>query len=299
MIARRRFRTPAAVAAVATLVLPLLLAACSSGPDRPGPFDQTVRIGFKTAAPGMSVQDPNGIFQGFEPRMVAKVMGDAGVKYSSVPLSAQSWQDALLDGNTNHNGVDLVVADISDTAEREQKFDLVGPYLKTPLGALTLAAHPVTVQHQEDLSPLRVCTVAQTTARSFVDNEISPKPNQPIDAKYPDDCLNALNAGSVDAFVSDYLVLRGMAVNVKVNGQAPYVMADGRFGKVQTLVAALPPGHTSGCQWLRSRLDAYVNSSAWVTELRSNFNFGLDVSDVNLRDAFQPLISTSDNLCSK
>lgn len=294
MIAGHRLRMLAVTAAA---VLPLALAACSSGPERPAPFDRTVRVGFKTAAPGMSVQDPNGIFQGFEPRLVAKVLGDAGVPYSSVPLSAQTWQDALPDGNTNHNGADVVVADISDTAEREQNFDLAGPYLKTPLGALTLAAHPVAVQRQEDLTPLRVCTIAKTTARALIDNEVKPKVS--VDALFPDDCLKALNDGTADVFVSDYLVLRGMAVNVKVNGQAPYAMADGRFGKVQTLVAALPPGHTSACQWLRGRLDAYVKSQAWATELRSNFAFGPDVSDDNLRQDFQPLISASDNLCAK
>ncbi|MEE1784569.1 transporter substrate-binding domain-containing protein [Streptomyces sp. SP17BM10] len=295
MIAVRRLRMLAVAVAV---VLPLVLVACSSGPVRPAPFDGTVRVGFKTAAPGMSVQDPNGIFRGFEPRLVAKVLGDAGVNYSSVPLSAQTWQDALLDGNTNHNGVDVVVADISDTADREQKFDLAGPYLKTPLGALLpAAASTIKVQRQEDLSGLRVCTIARTTARALIDNEVKPKVS--VDALVPDDCLKALDDGTADVFVSDYLVLRGMAVNVKVNGQTPYVMAEGRFGRVQTLVAALPPGHTSACQWLRGRLDAYVKSQAWVTELRSNFNFGADVTDDNLRQEFQPLISVSDNLCAK
>ncbi|MFC8451388.1 substrate-binding periplasmic protein [Kitasatospora sp. NPDC057223] len=286
-------RLPLLAVAVAVSLAPA--AACSSGPDRPAPFDGRVQVGFKTAIPGMSVQNADGIFQGFEPRLVEKVLGDAGVKYSAVPVSAISWQDALVDGNTNHNGVDLVVADISVTDERRKKFDMAGPYLKTPLGALTSAAHPAAVRRQEDLVALRICTVAQTTARALVDNEIKPKVS--LDGQSTQQCLDHLDDGSADVFVSDYLPLRGIAVNLQVDGRLPYAITDGKFGKVQLLAAALPKGHAEACTWLRSRLDTYMKSQEWVTELRSSFNFGPDVTDGNLRQDFQPVTSTSDNLC--
>ncbi|MER7753807.1 transporter substrate-binding domain-containing protein [Kitasatospora sp. NPDC097643] len=284
------------LAAAVVLMQLALVAACSSGADLPAPFDGRVQVGFKTAMPGMAVQMTNGIFQGFEPKLVEKVLGDAGVKYSAVPVAATTWEDALVDGNTNHNGVDLVVADVSDTAERESKFDLAGPYLKTQLGALTSAAHPAVVKRQEDLVALRVCTVAKTTARALVDNEVKPKVS--LDGQSPQDCLAALDGGTADVFVSDYLVLRGIAVNVKVNGQPPYAITEGKFGKVQFLVAALPKGHSAACQWLRSRLDTYMKSQAWVDGLRSSFSFEPQVTDDNLRQDFQPMTSAADNLCA-
>ncbi|MFF4407494.1 substrate-binding periplasmic protein [Streptomyces sp. NPDC001404] len=282
----------------AAAVLPLIAAAaCSSKPDRPAPFNRTVQVGFKAAAPGMSdYQYADGIFQGFEPDLVGDVLGDAGVQHSRVLVTAESWQDALGDGNTNHNRVDLVVADISDTAGREKGFDMAGPYLMTPLGALTSAGHPVVVKRQEDLVALRVCTVAKTTPRAFVEIEVKPRVSR--DGHSPQDCLQDLDNGSADVFVSDYLPLRGIAENKKVNGKRSYVITDGKFGKTQFLVAVLQKGHTRACQWLRSKLDKYVKSLKWVDNLRRNFNFGTDETDDNLRQDFQPLISTSDNRCA-
>ncbi|MEU8580233.1 substrate-binding periplasmic protein [Streptomyces abikoensis] len=278
-------------------MLSLIGAACSSGPGLPAPFDGTVQVGFKPTAPGMSeFLGTSGNFQGFEPKLVEHVLGDAGVEYNSVLVTAESWQDALGDGNTNHNRVDLVVADISDTAGREKGFDMAGPYLKTPQGALTSAAHPAVVKRQEDLAPLRICTVANTTSRALVDKEV--KPRVRLDGHSPQDCLDDLNNGSADVFVSDYLVLRGIAMNKRENGKHPYALTEGKFGRMQYLMAVLPKGHTQACQWLRGRLDKYIKSSTWVAEMRSNFSFGTDETDGNLRQDFQPLISTADNLCT-
>ncbi|MFF2041958.1 transporter substrate-binding domain-containing protein [Kitasatospora sp. NPDC058170] len=292
MNAARRLR-PLAVAVVLSLAP---AAACSSGPDRPAPFDRRIQIGFKSAMPGMSDQLSNGIFRGFEPRLVERVLGDAGVQYTSVLLAATTWEDALDDGNTNHNGVDLVVADISNTDERKGRFDLVGPYLKTRLGALMPAAHPTVVRRQEDLTPLRVCTVANTTARSLIEKEV--KPRVPVDGQSHQQCLERLDDGSADVFVSDYLVMRGIALNLRTaEGKPRYAVAEGKFGKEQSLVAALPKGHGEACRWLRGRIGAYLNSQAWVDELRSSFSFGPDDTDANLRGEFQPVTSTADGLC--
>ncbi|MFB6893644.1 substrate-binding periplasmic protein [Kitasatospora sp. NPDC056327] len=288
-----RVARPAAAVTVLLMLVPA--AACASGPDLPKPFDRKIQVGFKTAAPGLSVQAEDGIYRGFEPSLVNAVLGSAGVKYSSAPVSATSWEDALKDGDTNRNGVDLVVADVSVTDGRKSDFDLAGPYLQTPLGALTQAAHPAVVQQQEDLIPLRVCTVAETTARSLVDEEVKPKVS--VDGKSPQDCLGHLDDGSADVFVSDYLVLRGMAVNLKSNGQSPYVMTEGTFGKMQLLVAVLPKGHSEACEWLRVRLDTYMKSQAWVAGLRSYLGFGSDVSDDNLRQRFQPTTSSASGYC--
>ncbi|MFI0912560.1 hypothetical protein [Streptomyces abikoensis] len=67
---------------------------------------------------------------------------------------------------------------------------------------------------------------------------------------------------------------------------------------MQSLMAVLQKGPTQACQWLRGKLDKYIKSSAWVDSLHMNFNFGTDETEGNLRQDFQSLISTADNLCA-
>jgi polar amino acid transport system substrate-binding protein len=91
-----------------------------------------------------SSSNPNQIV-GFEPDMMAKVMGHLGYKYKFVPSDFNGLIPALQSGR-----VDMVVSDVYDTALRRKVVDFVD-YLQTGLSVMVNASDASKVKSFQDL----------------------------------------------------------------------------------------------------------------------------------------------------
>jgi polar amino acid transport system substrate-binding protein len=91
-----------------------------------------------------SANDPNQIV-GFEPDMMAKIMGHLGAKYKFVPSDFNGLIPALQSGR-----VDMVVSDVYDTALRRKVVDFVD-YLQTGLSVMVNSSDVSKVKSFQDL----------------------------------------------------------------------------------------------------------------------------------------------------
>ncbi len=279
----------------------LATAAAGCGGDDPAFSSNRINIGFKDHRPGMSYSS-DGVYDGFEPHLANAVVGMITVDgkpltYTAAEVTTANWQDALGDGRTNSNKVDLVIADISERDDLKKDYDLAGPYLQTPLGVLLKADDTRTVTKAEDLKALRVCVSADTTAEAQL-KEIGGLP--PVLGKNTEQCLARIDDGTADAVLSDYLVLKGVAANSGSNGRRAYRVArDAHIGRTQYLMMVLPKGNQKACEQLRKAISAYLQTPDWMNSLRRYFDFApADFTDQELHDTFQPTTTAASDRCS-
>ncbi|MGW4380884.1 substrate-binding periplasmic protein [Kitasatospora sp. NPDC004531] len=278
----------------------LLLAAAAFGcsdDSKPDPFDSDpIKVGFKDGRPGMSVLTGKGNYDGFEPHVAQKVIQELLHRdFTSLPVTTANWKEALLDGNTNHNKVDLVIADISERADLKKDFDLAGPYLQTPLGVLLKASDTREIKKAEDLRPLAVCAQERTTAYdTLVDNGGRP----PVTGTDLNFCMDRLNDGSADAVLADYVVLQGIAINSGTGTSHAYrVPRNVHIGRPQYLMMMLPKGHRKACELLRQAIADYLKDTDWTTTLKQDLGLD-DFTNEEIRDTFQPITTSVGDRCS-
>ncbi|MFD8598714.1 transporter substrate-binding domain-containing protein [Kitasatospora sp. NPDC059646] len=278
----------------------LLLSAAAFGcseDSKPDPFDaDPIKIGFKDGRPGMSVLTGKGDYVGFEPHVAQKVVqGLLHRDFTSLPVTTANWKEALLDGKTNHNKVDLVIADISEQDSLKNDFDLAGPYLQTPLGVLLKASDSREVNKAEDLRPLAVCAQEYTTAyNTLVANGGRP----PVTATDLSGCIDRLDDGTADAVLADFVVLQGIAVNSGTGTSHAYrVPRNARIGRPQYLMMMLPKGHRKACELLRQAIADYLNDTDWTTTLKENLGL-TDFTNEEINDTFHPVTTSVGDRCS-
>ncbi|MFD5566057.1 transporter substrate-binding domain-containing protein [Kitasatospora griseola] len=289
--------TPRPARLTACLLLLATAAFGCSDDSEPDPFDSDpIKIGFKDGRPGMSVLTGKGTYVGFEPHVAQKVVqGLLHRDFTSLPVTTADWQEALLDGKTNHNKVDLVIADISERDDLKKDFDLAGPYLQTPLGVLLKASDTREINKAEDLRPLAVCAQEKTTAYStLVNNGGRP----PVTATDLTGCMDRLNDGTAEAVLADYVVLQGIAINSGTGTAHAYrVPRNARIGRPQYLMMMLPKGHQKACELLRQAIADYLKDTDWTTTLKEDLGLD-DFTNKEINDIFQPVTTSVDDRCS-
>jgi len=277
----------------------LILAATAAGcgpHNPPDPFDSNpVKIGFKDGRPGMSDLTSKGNYDGFEPHVAQKVFGLLQRDFTSLPVTTDNWRDALLNGKTNHNKVDLVVADISERDELKHDFDMAGPYLQTWLGVLVKADNDEPIKKVEDLRSVPVCVQEKTTAyQTLQDADIKP----PVTATDLKGCMDRIKDGTARAVLADYAVLQGIAVNSGTGTQHDYkVVRDTWIGRPQYLMMMLPKGHQKACELLRQAIADYLQDTDWTTTLKQDLGLD-DFTNEEIRNRFQPVTNATSDDCS-
>ncbi|MFJ5924108.1 substrate-binding periplasmic protein [Kitasatospora sp. NPDC092948] len=305
-MARSRF----ALLSVGLLLLAGTVAGCdTTGGTSAAPFDSIpIRVGFKDGRPGMSALN-DGSWSGFEPHLAQRVLKDAlGRTYTSVPLGVGTWKGALSNDKANNNTVNLVIADISEGKDSEG-YDLAGPYLLTPLGVLLKDKDQTPVKDMNDLAPLTVCAQKDTTAAHTLD-ESHPQYSR---ATNLDECLKQLDRGTVRVVVADFVVLRGIAHNLRypTDPADPAAPADpqdlGRpkyraprdvyLGRPQQLMAVLPPLHQQACKLLGRAIADYVQDTDWLTSVRTYAGLD-DFTDQEIINTFRPPTTQAKDTCA-
>src|SRR5574344_932499 len=87
--------------------------------------------------------DENGEYQGYDVYFGNRIAQDLGVKAEYVPVEAASRVEYLVTGK-----VDIVLANFTDTKEREEKVDFALPYMKVALGVVSPESALITSPEQ-------------------------------------------------------------------------------------------------------------------------------------------------------
>ena len=104
--------------------------------------------------------DENGDYQGYDVYFGNRIAQDLGVKAEYVPVEAASRVEYLVTGK-----VDIVLANFTDTKEREEKVDFALPYMKVALGVVSPESALIT--SPEQLNGKTLIISKGTTAETY------------------------------------------------------------------------------------------------------------------------------------
>ncbi|WEV29812.1 bifunctional serine/threonine-protein kinase/glutamate ABC transporter substrate-binding protein [Streptomyces sp. 71268] len=166
-----------------------------------------ITIGIKSDQPGISARRPDGDYAGLDVDVatyVAKALGHTPADIVWKEVSSADRETVLEEGKA-----DLVVATYAITAEREKRVDFAGPYLTGHQDAL-VSAGDLSVRKPENLHDKRICALLGSTTSLRLRTRIAPQA-QIVEHDSYEGCIDALARNSVDAVVSDDVILAGYA----------------------------------------------------------------------------------------
>lgn len=185
----------------ATLVAFLALAGGSALADQLAEIKQkgTLIVGVKTDYPPWGMRDASGNIVGMEPDMAADVAKRLGVKLELVSVVSSNRMQFLQQGK-----IDLMIATMSDTAERRKVVGIVDPVYYAS-GVAILANKKVGIKSAADLKGKPVCALQG----AFYNNDLQSKyTGQDLVAfKGVPEAEQALLDGRCVGFVYDDVVL--------------------------------------------------------------------------------------------
>ncbi len=182
-----------------------LLAACSGGAARPDVLERVtgggaVRIGVKADSPPFGAERGD-MRYGFDIDIAEAVARRIGAEPVFVSVTSAERIPRLQSGE-----LDLVVASMTQTRQREQAVDFSVPYFEDGPAIMVPATSGITSYVQLGGKRLGVAK-GSTTAASVA--QVAPEAVL-VELPAIRDLLPALRAGSVDAIASDYLILLGL-----------------------------------------------------------------------------------------
>jgi ABC-type amino acid transport substrate-binding protein len=256
-------------------------------------------VGIKTYQPGLDwwplgQDDPDG----FEWSMISSILGLLGYRIRPVQMTSDDWEQMLDSGI-----VSVAVGSISDTAQRQARYLMAGPYMDGELAALTLRASHISLQPDDPLRGQTVCYVKSirpdepTTAQMYIKLVSKTVPFQTVTSTTTPGCLLDLEDRTATVFVSDAVILRGIAVH----SPSVYTSNDlgGQFGEQQDYMIAF--ARTAAMSQLCTRVDralaAYLNQG-WWTDFSNNLG-GTIADQEQIEEEYQPAASDIDQqLCA-
>jgi glutamate transport system substrate-binding protein len=264
---RRRKFTAAAATAIA---IGLVLSGCSSSDERPNPSPATVSgatpngeltIGIAFDQPGLSIKDGD-TYSGFDVDTavyVAKALG--------VPEENITWKEA--DGDERQRlltsgEADLIVTTFSITDDRKQVVDFAGPYFEAHQDLL-VRRNETEITGPETLNGKKLCSVPGTTSAANVKEkylgqiELSELPTF-------SDCVEALNAGQVDAVTTDDVILAGFAAEDQYRGKLKVI---GKGFSDELYGIGIKKGDTAMVDKVTAALKQYIDDGSWAKSLNS------------------------------
>ena len=244
----------------AGLALALPLAACGGGDSDtggdPGSGGKVV-IGIKFDQPGLGLKEGD-TYTGFDVQVaqyVAKDLGYTDVEFKESP-SAQ--RETLLQSGQ----VKMIFATYSITDDRKQKISFAGPYFIAGQDLLVRADNS-DITGPDSLNGKKLCSVTgSTSAKKIKDNYSSGVQLQEFDTYSK--CVEALNAGQIDAVTTDNVILAGFAAQSQYQGKLKVVgkpFSEERYG------VGIAKGDTDLCGKINTALEKMVSDGSWEKAL--------------------------------
>jgi polar amino acid transport system substrate-binding protein len=159
----------------------------------------TLVVGVKTDYPPWGMRDASGNIAGMEPDMAADVAKRLGVKLELVPVVSSNRMQFLQQGK-----IDLMIATMSDTAERRKVVGIVDPVYYAS-GVAILANKRANIKNAADLKGKPVCALQG----AFYNNDLQSKYTGQALVAFPgvNEAEQALLDGRCVGFVYDDVVL--------------------------------------------------------------------------------------------
>src|SRR5699024_9667581 len=187
--------------------------------------------------------DDKGKNQGYDvyiaKRLAKELLGDES-KVDFVVVNAEERVDAL-----KSNKVDLVLANFTNTPEREQVVDFASPYMKVGDGVVSKKSDPVT--DVKDLADEKLIVTKGTTAETYFTKEHSEVQLEKYESKSQQ--FQALTDGRAKALADDNTYLYAW---VKENPD--FEVGIKEIGDVSTINPAVKKGNKSLLNWVNKEL---------------------------------------------
>jgi ABC-type amino acid transport substrate-binding protein len=152
----------------------------------------TLRIGVDGTEPAFYKID--GVTKGFDYEMALGVAGGMGAKPEFVVMDFSDLFTALAAGE-----IDMIGAQVTETAERKQDFDFTAPYFVTYLSFLT--PEDSTIKKRDDIDGKNIAVVEGTIHERYLREQYQNV--NVIKAKDEDTAVKAIQDGKADAFFYD------------------------------------------------------------------------------------------------
>jgi glutamate transport system substrate-binding protein len=239
----------------AGLLIALPLAACGGDSETSGePGDGgKVVIGIKFDQPGLGLKEGD-TYTGFDVQVanyVAKELGYTEVEFKESP-SAQ--RETLIQSDQ----VKMIFATYSITDDRKQKISFAGPYFIAGQDLLVKTEN-TDITGPDSLNGKKLCSVTgSTSAQKIKDNYASGVQLQEFDTYSK--CVEALNAGQIDAVTTDNVILAGFAAQSQYQGKLKVVgkpFSEERYG------VGIKKGDTELCGKINTAIEKMVSDGAW------------------------------------
>jgi len=216
-----RTRRLAASAAIAALVLGL--AACADdgdgNGDGAGDFEAgttmaelaeagTIRVGTKYDQPGFGFLNLEGVPEGFDVEIAKIIAGELGI-----PEDGIQWSEApsaVREEVLERDEVDIVVATYTINDERKQRIDFAGPYYIAGQHIMVPADNTtITGPESFESGEHTVCSVQGSTPSENIRPYLANEDEQLVLFDVYSRCVEAMDAGDVDAVTTDNVILLG------------------------------------------------------------------------------------------
>jgi glutamate transport system substrate-binding protein len=247
------------LAVAGSAVLAMAMAGCGGGSasgGAPGGGGKVV-IGVKFDQPGLGLKEGNDN-TGFDvevARYVAKELGYTDVEFKESP-SAQ--RETLLQSDQ----VKMIFATYSITDDRKQKVSFAGPYFIAGQDLL-VKADDTAITGPDSLNGKKLCSVTgSTSAKKVKDNYANTVQLQEYDTYSK--CVEALNAGTIDAVTTDNVILAGFAAQDQYKGKLKVVgkpFSEERYG------VGIKKGDTDLCGKINTALEKMQSDGSWQKAL--------------------------------
>jgi glutamate transport system substrate-binding protein len=255
----------AIVAIVASLGMAVAFAGCvddttanpGGGTDPSAGGGGKVTIGIKFDQPGLGLKVGEE-YTGFDvevAKYVAKELGYGEIEWKQSP-SAQ--RETLLQSGQ----VQMIFATYSITDDRKQKISFAGPYFIAGQGLLVRADN-TDITGPDSLNGKKLCSVTGSTpAQKIKDTYAKQVQLEELDTYSK--CVEALNAGRVDAVTTDDVILAGYAAQEQYKGKLKTV---GKPFTEEQYGVGIKKGDTELCTKINTALEKMVSDGSWKKAL--------------------------------
>lgn len=266
----------------------ICLVACSSPPPTPaptpapsqsttsaqqyGPYlvrNHHLIVGVKPDQPQDSFQEGSQ-FSGYQIQLAKRIAEDAQASISFSPVVTKD-RDSRLRNPSGDQGVEMVVADYSDTPAHEKAVEMGGPYMQTPQAFLARRSDPP----MRGLAAFSGKTVCTTTTSTSLDALTKVGVNVAVQTQdHFGDCVKLLKTGQVDAVSTDLLILYGFQ-----HSDPTLVVATDNTGRpvevptteLNNWMVGFPPGDSQDCDKAVGVIRTYLQRGEWERDFQTFF----------------------------
>ena len=200
----------------------------------------TVKIGvFSDKAPFGYVDD-QGEYQGYDVYYAHRIAEDLGADVEFTSLDPASRVEYVATGK-----VDIVLANFTVTAEREEQVDFALPYMKVALGVVS--PDNAVITSVDDLKDKTLIVAKGTTAETYFEKNYPDVKLQKYDAYA--DAYNALLDGRGDAFSTDNTEVIAWA-----KSNPGFTVGIETLGDYDTIAAAVATGNSTLLDFLNEEI---------------------------------------------